>query len=262
MPSPFPGVDPYLENSEFWPEVHHRLITAIADALGPALRPKYRVAIEKRIYLSDAEDNDFMAIPDVTVFSGPSTAGQTSDRSIATATLPYAEPITVTVPILEEAREGYLELREVGTNRVITVIEILSPKNKRTGKGREEYENKRQEVLRSASHLVEIDLLRAGRPMPVNGGINTDYRILISRANRRPKAQLYPFTVRDEIPSFLLPLQPEDAEIHVELQTLFQGVYDRAGFDLTIDYTQSPRPQLKEDDDVWANALLQEKGIR
>jgi Protein of unknown function (DUF4058) len=258
MPSPFPGVDPYLENAEFWSEVHHRLITAIAIALGPALRPKYRVAIEKRIYLSDVEDSDFMAIPDVTVFSKPSTA----DRSIATATLPHSEPITVTVPILEEAREGYLELREVGTNRVITVIEILSPKNKRTGKGREEYENKRQEVLRSSSHLVEIDLLRAGKPMPVKGGTNTDYRILISRANRRPRAQLYAFSVREEIPPFLVPLQPGDAEIQVELQALFAEIYDQAGFDLSIDYTQSPVPQLKEDDAVWADALLQEIGLR
>jgi Protein of unknown function (DUF4058) len=258
MPSPFPGVDPYLENAEFWSEVHHRLITAIAIALGPALRPKYRVAIEKRIYLSDVEDSDFMAIPDVTVFSKPSTA----DRSIATVTLPHSEPITVTVPILEEAREGYLELREVGTNRVITVIEILSPKNKRTGKGREEYENKRQEVLRSSSHLVEIDLLRAGKPMPVKGGTNTDYRILISRANRRPRAQLYAFSVREEIPPFLVPLQPGDAEIQVELQALFAEIYDQAGFDLSIDYTQSPVPQLKEDDAVWADALLQEIGLR
>lgn len=258
MPSPFPGVDPYLENAEFWPEVHHRLITAIAIALGPMLRPKYRVAIEKRIYLSDAEDSEFMAIPDVTVFSKPSTAGQ----SIATATLPHSEPITVTVPILEEAREGYLELREVGTNRVITVIEILSPKNKRTGKGREEYENKRQEVLRSSSHLVEIDLLRAGKPMPVKGGTNTDYRILISRANRRPRAQLYAFSVREEIPPFLVPLQPGDAEIQVELQALFAEIYDQAGFDLSIDYTQPPMPRLKEDDAVWANALLQEIGLR
>jgi Protein of unknown function (DUF4058) len=258
MPSPFPGVDPYLENPEFWPEVHHRLITAIAIALGPALRPKYRVAIEKRIYLSDAEDSDFLAIPDVTVFSKPSTAGQ----SPATATLLHSEPITVTVPILEEAREGYLELREVGTNRVITVIEILSPKNKRAGKGREEYENKRQEVLRSASHLVEIDLLRAGKQMPIAGGTNTDYRILISRGNRRPRAQLYAFTVREEIPSFLLPLQPGDAEIYVELQALFAEIYDQAGFDLSLDYTQSPVPRLKEEDAVWADAFLRERGLR
>ena len=258
MPSPFPGVDPYLENSEFWPEVHHRLITAIADAIGPALRPKYRVAIEKRIYLSDAEDSDFLAIPDVKIFSKASTGGQ----STATATLLHPEPITVTVPILEEAREGYLELREVGTNRVITVIEILSPKNKRGGKGREEYENKRQEVLRSASHLVEIDLLRAGKPMPITGGTNTDYRILVSRGNRRPRAQLYAFTVREEIPPFLLPLQPGDAEVYVELQALFSGVYDRAGFDLSLDYTQAPVPRLKEEDAVWADGFLREKGLR
>lgn len=258
MPSPFPGVDPYLEHPDFWPEVHHRLITAIAIALGPALRPKYRVAIEKRIYLSDADDSDCVGIPDVTVFERPPTASP----STATATLPHSEPITVTVPILEEAREGYLELREVGTNRVITVIEILSPKNKRTGKGREEYENKRQEVLRSASHLVEIDLLRAGRQMPIKGGTNTDYRILVSRANRRPRAQLYAFTVRESIPPFLLPLQPGDAEVYVELQPLFAEIYDQAGFDLSIDYTQPPVPRLKEDDAVWANALLQERGVR
>ncbi len=258
MPSPFPGVDPYLENSEFWPEVHHRLITAIADAIGPALRPKYRVAIEKRIYLSDAEDSDFLAIPDVKIFSKASTGGQ----STATATLLHPEPITVTVPILEEAREGYLELREVGTNRVITVIQILSPKNKRGGKGREEYENKRQEVLRSASHLVEIDLLRAGKPMPITGGTNTDYRILVSRGNRWPRAQLYAFTVREEIPPFLLPLQPGDAEVYVELQALFSGVYDRAGFDLSLDYTQAPVPRLKEEDAVWADGFLREKGLR
>lgn len=244
MPSPFPGVDPYLENPEFWPEVHHRLITAIAIAIGPALRPKYRSAIEKRIYLSEAEDSDLLGIPDVT------------------ATLPHSQPMTVTVPILEEAREGYLELREVGTNRVITVIEILSPKNKRTGKGREEYENKRQEVLRSTSHLVEIDLLRAGRQMPVTGGTNTDYRILISRANRRPKAQLYAFAVREEIPAFFLPLQPGDTEFQVDLQALFSGVYDRAGFDLSIDYAQQPVPRLNEEDAVWAQALLQERGLR
>lgn len=258
MPSPFPGVDPYLENPEFWPEVHHRLITAIADALGPTLRPKCRVAIKKRIYLSDAEDSDFLAIPDVTVFSKPSTV----DRSPATATLLHSEPIAVTVPILEEAREGYLELREVGTNRVITVIEILSPKNKRTGKGREEYENKRQEVLRSSSHLVEIDLLRAGKQMPITGGIKSDYRILISRGNRRPRAELYAFTVREQISSFILPLQPGDVEVYVELQALFAEIYDQAGFDLSIDYTQSPVPRLKEEDAVWADTFLGERGLR
>ncbi|MCU0545443.1 MAG: DUF4058 family protein [Oscillatoriaceae cyanobacterium Prado104] len=258
MPSPFPGVDPYLEHPDFWPEVHHRLITAIAIAIGPAVRPKYRVAIEKRIYLSEPADSDLLGIPDLTVFDRPSTVSPPT----ATATLPHSEPITVTVPILEESREGYLEIREVGTNRVITVIEILSPKNKRTDKGREEYENKRQEVLKSASHLVEIDLLRSGKQMPVTSGINTDYRILISKVNCRPKTQIYAFALREAIPAFFLPLQQGDTEFQVDLQALFEGVYDRAGFDLSIDYTQSPVPRFKEDDAVLANALLQERGVR
>lgn len=259
MPSPFPGLDPYLENPELWPEVHHRLITAIAIAIAPPVRPKYRVAIEKRIYLSEVEDNDLVGIPDVTVFSKPSTANQSA--SILTLPSRY-EPIAVTVPISEETREGYLEIREVGTSRVITVIEILSPKNKRAGGGREAYESKRQQVLASPSNLVEIDLLRGGTPMPIRGGTQSDYRILISRGDRRPRSELYAFTVRDEIPPFPLPLQSGDVQVQVELQPLLSQVYDQAGFDLAVDYTQSAIPPLKGEDAVWADALLREKGLR
>ncbi|MBD1926083.1 DUF4058 family protein [Trichocoleus sp. FACHB-90] len=258
MPSPFPGVDPYLENPELWAEVHHRLITAIADAIAPSLRPKYRVAIEKRIYLSDVKDSDLVMIPDVTVFSNPNA---TQSQSTATLTSPR-EPITVTVPIPEETREGYLEIREVKTGDVITVIEILSPKNKGAGVGRKVYEAKRQQVLTSASHLVEIDLLRRGKPMPIESHIQADYRILVSQAHRRPVAHLYAFSVQEEIPSFPLPLQSGDAEVQLELQTLLSGVYDRAGFDLTVDYTQPAIPPLKGENAVWADALLREKGLR
>lgn len=259
MPSPFPGVDPYLENPELWAEVHHRLITAIADAIAPSVRPKYRVAIEKRIYLSDVKDSDLVMIPDVTVFSKPSSTNQS--QSTATLTSPR-EPITVIVPIPEETREGYLEIREVGTGDVITVIEILSPKNKRAGVGGKLYESKRQQVITSASHLVEIDLLRGGKPMPVEREIQADYRILVSQGHRRPVAHLYAFTVQQEIPPFLLPLQFGDVEVQVELQTLLSGVYDRAGFDLAVDYTQPAIPPLKGNDAAWADDLLREKGLR
>lgn len=259
MPSPFPGVDPYLENPELWPEVHHRLITAIADVIGPSIRPKYRVAIEKRIYLSDVKDSDLVGIPDVTVYSQPKAA--TTTPSKVTITSPY-EPITVTVPIPEETREGYLEIREVGTGKVITVIEIISPKNKRAGVGRETYESKRSQVLASTTHLVEIDLLRGGKQMPIQGKIEADYRILVSRGDRRPVANLYAFKIREEIPPFPLPLQSRDVEVQVDLQDLLDGVYDRAGFDLAVDYTQPAVPGLKGEDAVWADALLRERGLR
>lgn len=143
IPSPFSGMNPYLENPELWSEVHHRLITAIADDIGPHIRPKYRVAIEKRTYLSDGEDSIFVGIPDVAVLSQRATSA-----TPLTTTLPVQEEsVTVTLPMPEEIREGYLEIREVATGQVVTAIEVLSPANKRAGKGREAYETKRREVL-------------------------------------------------------------------------------------------------------------------
>jgi len=101
----------------------------------------------------------------------------------------------------ETVRQGYLEIREVATNEVITAIEILSPTNKLPGKGRQKYENKRQRVLGSLTHLVEIDLLCQGQPMPVySNGVQSNYRILVSRENYRPQADLYTFNLRDPIP--------------------------------------------------------------
>ena len=144
MPSPFPGMNPYLENPDLWSEVHHRLITAIADAIESNLTFRYRVAIEKRTYLNEGEESVSVTIPDVSVYSQSSTPVQTS----STATLPAgAESVAVIIPLPEEMREGYLEIREVETGDVITVIEVLSPTNKRAGRGRKAYNTKRLEVL-------------------------------------------------------------------------------------------------------------------
>ena len=259
MPFPFPGMNPYLENPELWPEVHHRLITALAIALQPQLSPNYRVAIEKRTYLSDGEDSVLVGIPDVSVLSQRLTT-----QPLSTATLPtQSEAIVVILPMPEEVREGYLEIREIATGRVITVVEVLSPTNKRPGKGREAYEQKRSLVLSSPTHLIEIDLLRDGKPVRILSEIPpTDYRILVAQRNRRPQAQLYGFSVRQEIPQFLLPLQSGDTEPVVNLQHLFIEVYEQAGFDLAIEYSCESVPPLKEEDRIWANELLKGKGLR
>ncbi|GAB4205872.1 MAG: DUF4058 family protein [Coleofasciculaceae cyanobacterium] len=261
MPSPFPGMNPYLEHHALWPEVHKRLIVAIADTLSPQLRPKYRVAIEERIYQTSGEDSVLVGIPDVVVQSKPSATNK--DKTNITVASPPVKPMTITLPLPETVREGYLEVRDVATREVVTAIEILSPKNKRAGEGREAYKKKRQRVLGSLTHLVEIDLLRAGEPMPVFGdGIQGNYRILISREERRPQAELYVFNLQHEIPKFPLPLRSEDIEPIVDLQALLEGVYDRAAYDLVIDYSKKPVPSLSEVDAAWADALLREKGLR
>jgi Protein of unknown function (DUF4058) len=255
MSSPFPGMNPYLEHPELWSEVHHRLITAIADALAPDLLPKYRVAIEKRIYSSEIEDDILIGLPDVSIASRRSLNSEPRSTVMLASLI---EPMAVTVPMLEEAREGYLEIREVSTGKVVTAIEIVSPKNKQAGKGREAYEKKRQKILASSTHLVEIDLIRSGKPMRIIEDVKSDYRILISRGNRRPRAYLYAFSVRDPIPSFPLPLQSGDREPLVQLQELLNGVYDRAGFEIAIDYNLDPVPKLKPEDASWASELLRE----
>jgi len=261
MPNPFPGMNPYLESPDFWPEVHNRLIVAIADALVPQLVPKYRVAIEKRIYEIKEEQSLLVGIPDVSIQHNPIPRNSnTSNVAVATRT---TEPLKVRLAMSEELREGYLEVIDMGTKEVVTVIEVLSPANKRPGKGREMYEEKRDKIFGSRTNFVEIDLLRGWEPLPVlDNDIAANYRILVSRSNQRPGADLYLFNLPDAIPGFPLPLRAGDVEPIVDLQALLNTVYDRAAYDITLDYNAELVPALSEADAARAEALLEERGLR
>jgi hypothetical protein len=256
MPSPFPGMDPYLEQPGLWPEFHNRLLVAIADQLGPQLRPKYRVAIEKRVYQDAAEDLQ-IGRPDAAVFRATTETNLASQRQGQV----LVEPVMVELPMPEEVTERFLEIREVGTEAVVTTLELLSPSNKRSGKGRQLYEAKRLKVLGSQTHLIEIDLIRAFGPLPLRGAVATSlYRIVVSRVEQRPLAALYGFNLSDPIPSFPVPLQSEDPLIWVDLQDLVDGVYDRASYDLAIDYRQDLVPPLSAADAAWAREWLMSQG--
>lgn len=242
---------PYLEDSELWSAVHNRLIVAIADELVDHLSEKYRVEIEKRTYFSSDDQSLLVGIPDVAVVTG------SLEPAVGTATLSLpAQPQKVRVPIAEEVNERYLEIREVATGTVVTVIEILSPKNKRAGEGRLAYERKRNQVLASATHLIEIDLLRGGQPFPIEGETQGDYRILICRGDQRPVADLYAFSLRQPIPAIPVPLLSGEAEPVLDLQKLLNYVYERGRYHLTIDYTKPPSPPLSGKDAAWAKTLL------
>lgn len=182
--------------------------------------------------------------------------------SVLTRTLnsqlnPKYRVAVVSVPMTTEVAERYLEVREVGSGRVITVIEVLSPKNKQAGEGRRQYSDKRQRLLATQTHLIEIDLLRGGTPMLLEGGRESDYQILVSRANERPAAARYPFDLKDPMPCFLLPLREEDKEPIIELSTLLHQAYAEASLDLAIDYNSAPTPPLSPDDIAWMKSLEQ-----
>jgi Protein of unknown function (DUF4058) len=257
MPYPFPGMNPYLEQPTFWSSVHSRLIVAIADAVAPQILPNYYIEVETRTYAEDPSNELLIGIPDAVVLTQSSLA-RSPQPPQATATALQTRPQQVQLPGGLEVKERYLEVRETETNAVVTVIELLSPKNKRPGKGRSAYEAKRDRILESTAHLIEIDLLRIATPMPLSqDNLPWDYRILVSRSETRPNADLYGFTLRERIPDFPLPLKHPGECVTIDLQTILQGVYDRAGYDYRIDYQQPvPPPTLASADQTWVTQIL------
>jgi hypothetical protein len=258
MPSPFPGMNPYLENSAYWSGVHHWLINAIARTLTSQLRPRYVVAVEVRTYQTIDEESLLVGIPDNVVLQ---RSQETRDRASTVVATPSVQPIPVTLPIPIEIRQGYLEVRRVGNGEVVTAIEVLSPINKRKGEGRRKYEEKRHKILGSLTNLVEIDLLRQGQPLPMSGdSIAHDYRILVSRVSDRPRADLYGFNLRDSIPIFPIPLcdriDSSETEPTLNLKQILDEIYDLGGYDLMVDYSLSLTPALSESDRNWANEIL------
>lgn len=245
-------MDPYLEHPALWPDVHDSLITAIRDELSPLVAPRYYVGLERRTYLLKPDDVVFIGRPDIAVVAG--------SQPQVLSTLPLADVgvMDVDVPMNDEVDENFLEIHEVKTGKLVTILELLSPANKLHNQGRQAYEEKRNYVFRSRTNLVEIDLLRAGEPMPVVGRpVQSDYRILISRGSQRPRAQLITFNLRQSIPVFSLPLLPGDEEPLVNLGAILHALYERARFDLRLDYTQPPVPPFAEEDAAWARELLQ-----
>ncbi|MBN3881379.1 MULTISPECIES: DUF4058 family protein [unclassified Nostoc] len=260
MDNPFPGMNPYLEQPELWHQVHNRLIVAIADDLTPQIAPKYRVSIEERVYTS-VDDILLVGIADIAV-----AKRNTTDNSTTLTAAKLAEPSKVKVPVPEQITERFLEVRATPTKEVVAVIEILSPKNKRSKEGRATYESKRQKILASATNLIEIDLLRQGQPMPILGASTTDYSysILVSRSYNRPDADLYTFDLKNPIPIFPVPLREGEPEPIVDLQRLLNEVYERARFDLAIDYSQPlkivrrrSQPQASPEEEAWVREVLQ-----
>lgn len=258
MGTPFPGMDPYLERRGLWEEVHTRLIVAMADYLANPLFPKYRAAVEQRTYVSVSHPDGFAGKPDVLVVGAPDPNAGFGYETLVAESIDRAT-LVAELPIPEEITERYLEIREVETDRVITVIELLSPSNKLSREGREEYERKRLKVLASLTHLVEIDLLRAGTPPEFRlrqPASSSDYRITISRSERRPYADLFLFGVRQPIPDIPIPLRRGDSEPTLPLNQLLHELYDRARYDLVVHYDRPADPPLNDADADWAQTVI------
>jgi Protein of unknown function (DUF4058) len=255
MPSPFPGMDPYLEISE-WFNFHFDLIAAIKDQIQPLVFPNYLVVTETRVYLERNEGDTLRFIPDIGFQPTGATGAHWQTESGATAVL---EPDYYLAVMPEEHREHYLVLRDRGKNELVTVIEILSPTNKLPGSdGTREYHQKRERLLESHVNLIEIDLLRGGqrprlnRPQPPW----MDYCVYLHRASERPKILAWQFTIRHRLPELPVPLSDGDPDVRLNLQAAFTSLYDRLGYSLRIPYDQPLAPPVRPDDEQWVREQL------
>ena len=262
MPSPFPGMDPYLETPDLWPDVHHGLISQIRAVLNSALRPNYFARIELRAYISDEDDPGREArIPDVRIELGTRRNGGKKASKPAGAAI--AEPLTVTL-LDEEVEEARVEIRHRPSGALVTAIEVLSPANKiRGSRGRASFMQKRHEIFSSDVHWAEIDLLRAGNPSVTRPRLpRSDYRILVSRAEERAKVKYWPVSVLQPLPVVGIPLRMPDPDVPLDLGAVLASAYERGAYDLSVDYRREPSPPLSRGDAAWAAKLLRERGLR
>jgi len=261
MPSPFPGMDPYLEDPTSWQSFHTTLIVVFQELLNPLIKPKYVARVEDRVYMDEDDPRrTFVSIPDVRIESRKTKHGESQ--------LANAHSSAITAPIRLQGRDPIrqrrIEILEASSHNVVTLIELLSPSNKRKGaEGRSKFVRKRKEILRSKANWVEIDLLRKGvSHSHFPRGAEVSYLVFSSPVRIRPDSEIWPIRLQDCLPVIGIPLGHPDPAVPLDLQNALTMAYDRAAFDVTIDYTQPPNPPLSPEQSVWAQEQLRASTAR
>ena len=253
MPSPFPGMDPYLERPSAWPGHHTDLLVEFERQLRPILLPNYDAVKEQTIYLHEPSAAARVREADAAV-ALRNAGGLSGSAATATATRPDAR-VTYSTEI-EQTRHRYLEIRTIDGDRVVTVIELLSPANK--DRHRDEYLKKRKEIIDAGVHLLQVDLLRAGRRLLPSEAEHPahDYDAMLVRAGGRPpEAELWYWTVRDPLPRLPVPLGEGDGDVVLDLRAALDAAYD-AGLYARRLYGRSVEPPLSGDDAGWSAGVL------
>lgn len=227
MPSPFPGMDPYLEDERLWSAFHHQFVHSLFQILLPGLVDRYRARVGQRQYVTET-------------------------------------PLFTSL-IREEHAEEFIEIRQRGDGKLVTLVDIVSPTNKTDPKGRAAYHEKRREAKAAAASLVEIDLVLRGEPMldySRDGLPEWDYAVTVTRCTQPDRYEIYTSTLQKRLPRFKLPLAADDRDTVLDLQAAFARCYDQGAFAGQIDYGRDPSPPLGDDDRAWVAELLRQQKLR
>ncbi|MCS6865515.1 MAG: DUF4058 family protein [Gemmataceae bacterium] len=229
MPSPFPGMDPYLETPKLWPAFQHQLLACLYQNLLPGLVDRYRARVGTRSYTVET-------------------------------------PLFTSV-IREQHTEEYLEIRNRNDGKLITVVEVVSPANKTSAAGRQAYLDARHQAILQRAAVVEIDLVKQGQPLlnySREGLPEYDYAVTVTRAYAPDRYEIYTATLQKRLPKFKLPLATDDRDALLDLQAAFSRAYDHGHFATQIDYTQPPPVDvpLTEEQKKWLDDLLRQMNCR
>jgi hypothetical protein len=259
MPSPFPGMNPYLEHPNVWHDFHGILVTLMRLDLAEQLRNRYQVRMDDNVYIHEIETDERNLVGRPDVFVTSKSAATKTDAAASAALL--EAPVRGEVPIVVDVlREHFIEIRDRDERRLVTVIELLSPSNKDVGEDRSVYLGKRRKYLRTDVNLVEIDLLRRGRRVPVRNLPRCDYCIVITPGSERPNAGMWPLSIRDRLPNFPVPLLPQDEAARIDLQSMVETAYDRGAYSSDL-FLRPLDPPLPPEDDTWATEILRSAGF-
>jgi len=229
MPSPFPGMDPYLEHPKLWPAFQHQLLACLYQILLPGLVDRYRARVGNRTYVSEM-------------------------------------PLFTSI-IREEYTEEFIEIRTRTDNRLVTLLEVVSPANKTTQAGRQAYLDKRKEAVQQKAGIVEVDLVLHGKPTLTysrDGLPEFDHAVSVTRATAPDRYEIYTATIQKRLPKFKLPLAPDDRDALLDLQAAFGRAYDLGGFGTLVDYKGSPPPDvpLADASKTWIDDMLKQMKLR
>jgi hypothetical protein len=227
MPSPFPGMDPYLEDDALWPVFHHQLVMCLYQILLPGLVDRYRARVNQRHYVT--------------------------------------EQALFTSVVREEHHEDYIEIRQRADGRLITLVDLVSPTNKLNATGRNAYLAKRCEGKTAKANLVELDLVLQGQPTleySRDGLPDWDYAVTVTRSTQPERYEIYTSTLQKRLPRFRLPLAADDRDTVLDLHTAFTRCYDQGGFAAKIDYTKDPSTPLIDEDRKWMHDVLKQQKLR
>lgn len=252
MPSPFPGMDPYLEDPGYWPDFHHRFIDDLADSIAARLPDSYQARLDEDVNLVVVPEEEARRIrPDIAIAVDEqhTTTARPAAQSGRAGTV--IEPVTIDIPIYDEVRQARIEIIRHPERTLVTVIELLSPSNK-SGDDMYEYRAKRNAILAQHVNLVELDLLVGCTRLPFLGALpKGDYYAFIARAKRRAKCDVYAWSVQHPLPVIPIPLVHPDPDIEVDLASVFSTTYERGRYRRWLRYASAPPAPLSADTGEW-----------